>query len=152
MQAQVVQHGAMFFVFFIGTVIWVLALFYIWQDADNLYGTGGWWALFVLVAPLIALPAYWLMKRSTLRSTNQDIAALDRQEQLKSAAFRRSGWHEGPHGEVLFTGDDEPRREGRTVGSQAPPSNFKPFTPRMGPLAKTEPNDVFNDSQGLQGD
>lgn len=89
-QAAVVS-GTMFLVFIALTICWAVALVVIAQDADETYGTGLFWMLAVLCAPLIAIPVYWLMRIGTQRSLDADIAASERLERKKMLGQRLSG-------------------------------------------------------------
>jgi hypothetical protein len=64
-------------------IVWAAALIYIWFDADEVYGTGWFWMLMVLVAPIIAIPAYFLMKLSTHRGWRGYLEAEDRLERKR---------------------------------------------------------------------
>lgn len=89
-QAAVVS-GTMFLVFIALTIGWAVALVLIALDADETYGTGLFWMLAVLCAPLIAIPVYWLMRIGTHRSLDADIAASERLERKKMLGQRLSG-------------------------------------------------------------
>gem|GEM_PF-2910402 len=81
----------MFLVFIVLAILWAVALVVIAQDADETYGTGLFWMLAVLCAPLIAIPAYWLMRIGTQRSLDADIAASERLQRRKMLDQRLSG-------------------------------------------------------------
>jgi hypothetical protein len=89
-QAAVVS-GTMILVFIMLAILWAVALVVIAQDADETYGTGLFWMLAVLCAPLIAIPVYWLMRIGTERSLDADIAASERLQRRKMLGQRLSG-------------------------------------------------------------
>lgn len=85
------QIGVMFLVFIALAICWAVALVVIAIDADETYGTGLFWMLAVVVAPLIAIPVYWLMRIGTHRSADEDIAADERLQRRKMLGQRLSG-------------------------------------------------------------
>lgn len=91
MYGQLWNVGTIYALFIVLSLVWCLALIYIMFDADELYGTGWFWFLLVLLVPLIAIPAYGLMKLGTHRSWKDEMAALDRQEHKRALGQRFSG-------------------------------------------------------------
>ena len=96
-------------------LFWVLTLFWIWQDADETYGYGWFWALMMLIFPVITLVVYLITKRMTHRTVSEDLKAWENRES-------RHGWgwssqHEGQD-------EDLTQPTGRT-------DKFKPFNPRF---------------------
>ena len=91
MYGDVWSAGLYLPLFILGAVVWILALIHIWNDADELYGTGWFWMVCVLLVPPIAIPAYWLMKLGTHRNWKEELAALDREEHKRDQGQRFSG-------------------------------------------------------------
>jgi len=119
-------------------ILWAVALVAIWRDADETYGTGLFWGICVLVAPLAAIPAYLLMRIGTHRSWREELAALDRYEARKRLGVRFGG-QAGDLDRQLKSGvkdlslsapmhrSEQPRREGYTICSAPIPKDFTPF-------------------------
>jgi len=93
--------GAIYSAFMLLTILWAVALVAIWNDADETYGTGLFWALAVLVAPVFSIPIYWLMRLGTHRSLDEEIAADERLE--RKAAWERAA-NATPHGQPIELG------------------------------------------------
>lgn len=116
--------GAIYSVFMLLVILWAVSLVVIWNDADETYGTGFFWALAVLVAPFAAIPAYWLMRLGTHRSLSEDIAASERQERRKQLGQRLSGMALDIDRQMSPGKSPEPSQP-----SGGPRSEFTPFTP-----------------------
>jgi len=125
--------GAIYSAFMLLTILWAVALVVIWNDADETYGTGLFWALAVLVAPVFSIPIYWLMRLGTHRSLDEEIAADERLERKKAFGQRFSGLaldlerqlHPNCEAESV---EDDGRLDRRP--------DFKPFTPTFAAQAE----------------
>lgn len=129
--ATVLDAVAVLPVFIILAICWAVALVAIWNDADETYGTGFFWALAVLLAPVVAIPAYWLMRRGTHRSLNDEIIADERLERKKALGQRFSGMALDLDRQL---GHAPPEGQAPTAGGQ--PADFKPFTPTFAAQAE----------------
>jgi hypothetical protein len=110
-----------------GTVLHLLAIIGVYRDADETYGTGLFWALCMIIAPLVTFPVYLLMRRGTHRSVDEDLAAWKRRERRQRLGYRHSGTVMDLNRDL----QDEVRwregNDGYTISTARAPSGFKPF-------------------------
>lgn len=132
MYGQFVNAGTMYVIFVLLSVFWILALIYIMFDADELYGTGWFWFICVLVVPVIAIPVYGLMKLGTHRSWKAEMAALDRQERKRALGQRFSGIAL----DLDKLGHDPPADPTITDDLIGPATGFVPFRPTYAATAE----------------
>jgi len=126
--------GAIYSAFMLLTILWAVALVAIWNDADETYGTGLFWALAVLVAPVFSIPIYWLMRLGTHRSLDEEIAADERLERKKAFGQRFSGLALDLDRQLNpDLGKGASLDDGRGGGRPG----FKPFTPTFAAEAET---------------
>jgi len=117
-----------FGLFVAATVIYLFAVIWVFRDADETYGTGPFWLLCMVVAPVIAFPVYLLMRMGTHRSVDDDLAAWKRREREQRLGYR----HSGTVMDLSKDLQDEVRwsagNEGYTIGTSRAGPGFKPFS------------------------
>jgi len=121
-------------IFFLVAICWAVMLVVIWNDADEVYGTGFFWAFAVLIAPVVAIPAYWLMRLGTHRSLNDEIIADERLARRKAMGQRFSGLAldlDRQLGNAPARSQLDPEAAGQG------PAGFKPFTPTFAAEAES---------------
>ncbi|HES58255.1 MAG TPA: PLDc_N domain-containing protein [Firmicutes bacterium] len=114
--------------FMAATVIYLLAIIWVFRDADETYGTGLFWALCMIVVPLITFPVYLLMRMGTHRSVDEDLAAWKRRERRQRLGYRHSGMVMDLSNELQDEVRWQEGNDGYTIGTARKPENFKPFS------------------------
>jgi len=109
----------------LGALFWILALLWVWQDADEKFANAWLWVICMLLAPFVAFPAYLIVRAIIYRGGNR------RGVDVLGEARNPQGWgwslKDNPERDQAGEYERYDGNDGYTLNAPRPGAGFRPF-------------------------